>query len=421
MRSLQLLVIAEDESLVDEVRDALERVRDVRAQVHAESSLRRALEWARDRRPELVVVSAEGGADGLRAAGEGVFEASRESLVVAAYRADEIGEPGALIPAVRASVRDFVQRPVSSLELEQVLRRLLDGGAAGGTTRGRVVSFVSNKGGVGKSTLATSTACLLAQRHPDRVLLVDASLQLGVCASLLDLECETTLADAARQTERLDDELLRTLSVRHECGLRLLAAPRDALDAADVGEQSISRVITVARRSFDFVVVDTFPMVDSVALAILDLSDLVEVVISGLVPNVLGAEAFLGVLGKLGLPEERQRLVLNSSHPGFGGSLRPVDVATRLDRTLDHVVPYSRRVLAAVNSGRPAVLGLRRFGRFGRALSGVVDEIDALRERAGAHGLENPRAELGGADAAALDAPHERNARDTLDVDASPR
>ncbi|GJM20489.1 MAG: hypothetical protein DHS20C15_04040 [Planctomycetota bacterium] len=392
VQSIQVLVISPDDTLSAEVRDALERVRDVSGHVHAERELRRGLEWARDHRPDLVVVSAEGGAASLRAAGEGVFEASRESLVVAAYRSHEIDEPGALIPAVRASVRDFLQRPVSSLELGQVLERLLESGA-NATAGGRVVSFVSNKGGAGKSTLAVNTATLLATRHPGRVLLIDASLQLGVCASLLDLACETTLADAARQTERLDDALLRTLSVEHECGLRVLAAPRDALDAADVDEQAISRIITVARRSFDVVIVDTFPMVDSVALAILDLSDLVEIVISGLVPNVLGAEAFVRVLGQLGLPEERQRLVLNATHPSFSGSLRPRDVASRLDRTLHHVIPYSRRALAAVNSGRPAVLRLGRFGRFGRfgrGVAGVVDEIEALPQRAGSRGLLSP-------------------------------
>ncbi len=59
---------------------------------------------------------------------------------------------------------------------------------------GRVVTFISNKGGVGKSTLAVNAAVGLALRHPGRVLLVDGSIQMGVAAALLNVQPETTFA-----------------------------------------------------------------------------------------------------------------------------------------------------------------------------------------------------------------------------------
>ena len=48
--------------------------------------------------------------------------------------------------------------------------------------QGRVAAFLSNKGGVGKSTLAVNVACALALRHPDEVLLIDTtrSRKLGI-------------------------------------------------------------------------------------------------------------------------------------------------------------------------------------------------------------------------------------------------
>ena len=97
-------------------------------------------------------------------------------------------ESAVLLAAVRAGVKDFLRRPVSSTELGDLLgaraaiRRL-----RAGATAGKIVSFVSNKGGVGKSTLAVNAAVGLALQHPERVLLVDLSIQMGVCASMLDL------------------------------------------------------------------------------------------------------------------------------------------------------------------------------------------------------------------------------------------
>ena len=75
-------------------------------------------------------------------------------------------------------------------------------------------SFLSNKGGVGKSTLAVNVATALALKHPDDVLLIDTSLQIGSCAMLLDIKPTTSIVDAVRERDRLDETLLRHLTLR---------------------------------------------------------------------------------------------------------------------------------------------------------------------------------------------------------------
>ena len=73
---------------------------------------------------------------------------------------------------------------------------------------------------------------------PEKVLLIDASLQMGVCASMLDLKPATTMTDAYHERDRLDETLLRQLATPHDCGLHLLAAPADAVEAAYIDERS---------------------------------------------------------------------------------------------------------------------------------------------------------------------------------------
>src|SRR5205814_4235718 len=110
-------------------------------------------------------------------------------------------------------------RPLSATELRAVLDRLfsrLPGTAAG--VQGRVAAFLSNKGGVGKSVLAVNVACALALRHPDEVLLIDTSLQLGACALMLDLKPTTSIVDAVRERDRLDTTLLRHLTLNQGSG-----------------------------------------------------------------------------------------------------------------------------------------------------------------------------------------------------------
>ena len=101
----------------------------------------------------------------------------------------------------------------------------------------------------------------------------------------------------------------------------------------------------------------------------------------GTVPNVVGSVRFLQVLDSLGLPRERQRLVLNQNYPRFAGSLTPDDIQQRLARELDYVFSYQKRLLVAMNTGRPYILKSTRLFGFGREMSALVDEIEATREQ----------------------------------------
>ncbi len=247
----------------------------------------------------------------------------------------------------------------------------------GGATAGKIVSFVSNKGGVGKSTLAVNAACGLAMRRPERVLLIDLSVQLGVCASMLDLRPPATVIDAVRQRDRLDETLLRQTATVHESGLHLLAAPPGAVEATEIDDESVIRLLTLARRAYDFVVVDTFPMIDRVMLAVLDLSDRAYVVVENVVPTLIGMVKFVDLLDGLGVNRTRQRVVLNR-FTSLPGSLPAVDVEQRLGREVDFVLPFDKRVVIAANAGEPYVMRPSRWFGYGPPLRRLVADLDNL-------------------------------------------
>ena len=379
-RTLQILLIADDPALRTEVENAFEELPDeLRAVLHEESDVRRGIEHALHRAPDVVLLEAGGDFHQVRRVALEISAANDPPIVVALYPqlAIQSGENDAdvLIELLRANVKDFLRRPLAASELEALLRRHFVARTRAHAERGRVVSFMGNKGGVGKSTLSLSMACRLAAVAPGRTLLVDASLQQGNMCELLDLEPTNTIADAAKQIDRLDERLLRMMSVPHESGLRVLAAPPNAIDAAPVDDVALARILSVARREFDFVVVDTFPLIDGITIAILDVADLVFVVLNDFVPAVLGTAELLTVLEKLGVEDERIRLVLNHSHAGFRGRLREEDVAERLGRAIDFKVPYSRGVPTSTNTGEPYALRASRWFGFGRALRRIEAEI----------------------------------------------
>lgn len=375
----QVLLFCTDPTLADELDAALPNTGGNRPIIHEVSEFRQAADAIRSRRPWLVV--AEMGPDlrPLKILTQEVSAASPETIVVAVFRPEVFGpstsESAVLIEAIRCGVRDFIRRPISNTDVAQLFGRLTQRSQDRPRPMGQIFAMVSNKGGVGKSTLSVNTATALAMRHPGRVLLVDVSLQMGVCASMLDLEPTLTLTDAYRQQDRLDEVLLRQLTTPHASGLHLLAAPDNAIDGVRIDDEVISRILTLARRSYDYVIVDTFPMIDRVMMAVLDLSDRVYIVLENVVPTVLSGVKLIELLDQMNFDAAKQRVILNR-YAKRPGNLRPIDVATRLGRSVDHVLPFHDRVIAAANTGRPFVMTLGRFSTLARRMKLLIHEME---------------------------------------------
>jgi pilus assembly protein CpaE len=386
-KSLRVLIVGSDPVLEEEFRSALSRIPDRKGTVHSVDTYRDALEAARRRQPNLMLIEIDRATSEITTLCRDLQALVPDAAIAAAFLPDRLdhnqSESATLIELLRAHVRDFLRRPLAATELRGVIDRLFTRRSGGSAAHGRVTAFLSNKGGIGKSTLAVNVACGLALRHPDEVLLIDTSLQVGTCAMMLDLKPTTSIVDAIRERDRLDKTLLRHLTLRHGSGLRLLAAPADALEASEVNDEAVARIVNMARRSFEYVIIDTFPILDSVLMTILDVADLDFIVVQGMAPAVAAITRFLPVLEGLGVPQSRQRLVLNYNYKPFLGNLQPIDIADRLQRTLDYVVPYDRRVLTSMNTGSPHILHSRRWERFGRSIKAIVDALDSWTVTAG--------------------------------------
>jgi len=400
-KPLQILFVGSDPALAAEARSALAGIPNWRTVPHFASGLDEALDIAVNRSPQLICLELGLGVRELSSFAREMRATLPDAAVAAVYSplafGPEQSESATIIEVMRSNVQDFLRRPLSSTEMRQLLDRIFQTRGAPRRRNGMVVAVSSNKGGVGKSTLSVNTACELALRHPGQVLLIDASLQLGICSLMLDMIPQATLTDAVREKERLDETLLKRLTQQHPCGLHVLAAPKDAVEAADVDDASFARVLNVARRTFDYIVVDTFPMLDSLMLSLLDVAELIYVVFQGTVPNVVGAVRYLSVLDGLGVPHERQRLILNQNYARFSGSLTPGDIQQRLGRTIDYVFPYQKRLLVAMNTGQPYILKSMRMFGFGKEMSALVDEVEATRIQLGEEGAAGPQSAVAAA------------------------
>jgi pilus assembly protein CpaE len=216
----------------------------------------------------------------------------------------------------------------------------------------RVVTVFSPKGGTGKSVTACNLAVTLAELGK-RTLLVDLDLQFGDVAIMLGLQPDKTLHDLVTSPGRLDGEKLAGFTVRHACGVDVLAAPIRPEDAEEISDTKIADLLEVASGEYEFVVVDTAPFLFGPTLETFDRTTDLVLLCAPDVPAMKNVRLTMQTLGLLSFDDARVRLVLNRASARLG--LRAAEVGSVLDRTVDYEFPEDELVTVAVNRAKPIV------------------------------------------------------------------
>ncbi|MET4101061.1 pilus assembly protein CpaE [Roseovarius sp. MBR-78] len=178
--------------------------------------------------------------------------------------------PAALHQLLRTGADEFVPYPLPEGELQAAIERLHEAPAPAAAPEaqrlpeansdgGVILAVQGLAGGTGATTLAVNLAWELAnvdKARPPQVCLIDLSLQFGSTATFLDLPRRDVVFEMWSDTERLDEDVFRQALMSFEDKLRVLTAPTDILPLDMIGPEDVSRVLELARRHFDYVIVD---------------------------------------------------------------------------------------------------------------------------------------------------------------------
>jgi len=167
-------------------------------------------------------------------------------------------DPNTLLRSMRAGAREFLRMPINSTAMGEALVRasaLRTVIRPPKKTDGRLLVFLSAKGGSGVTTLACNYAVSLAQESGQKTLLIDLNFPLGDAAINLGIKAQYSTVSALQNSSRLDSSFLATMLVKHDSGLSVLAAPTE-LATTHFSDEAVDKLLEVARQEFDYVVVD---------------------------------------------------------------------------------------------------------------------------------------------------------------------
>jgi pilus assembly protein CpaE len=291
------------------------------------------------------------------------------------------------VKGLRAGADDDIVKPFHPLELIARIKALLTGlgatqarEAADMAVRGRLGLFYGAKGGVGTTTIAINTAIALARQLKRRVALVDANLQFGDMRVFMDLGLDSASIVNAITEPDLDAELLKKLVVSHHTGIELLLAPPNPESADIVVERarsdpsSLSNVLGLMRRGYDYTLVDTAKTIDDFNLQLFDEADVIFVVMTADLSCLKNVRLVLETMDSLGYPRDKVQLVLNRSNAYTGINVDNAESA--LGRKIAyHIINEYRGAISALNSGEP-FLSSRPDGPLGQSVAAFARELD---------------------------------------------
>jgi septum site-determining protein MinD len=226
----------------------------------------------------------------------------------------------------------------------------------------RVIVITSGKGGVGKTTTAAAFAAGLA-REGNKTVVID--FDVGLRNLDLIMGCERRVVfdfiDVINGAARLNQALIRDKRVD---GLYVLPTSQTR-DKDALKMEGVEQVIAELRRDFDYVICDSPAGIEHGAQAALYFADEAVVVTNPEVSSVRDSDRMIGILTSKSKRAERnedpikQHVLITRydiERVNRGEMLKVDDVLEMLALPLLGVIPESRSVLQASNTGTPVIL-----------------------------------------------------------------
>jgi pilus assembly protein CpaE len=238
----------------------------------------------------------------------------------------------------------------------------------------RLITVFAPKGGVGTTTIALNLAVAFGQAGR-RTALIDGSLQFGDLRALLRVPTSApSIVDLP--TDRIAEADLSDVLWRDPSGIDLLLAPPRVEQHEMITVRDLDKILSLMRRVYDIIVVDTMVGLDERTLALLDASDTIIEIVTFDSTTIHNTLVMADTFRSLGYAPTKVRYLVNraDSSGGIGGP----ELAAAIGRIPEHsVVSDGRLVVQSNNGGVPFVLA-DPSAQISQDINEVVNQLLAL-------------------------------------------
>jgi pilus assembly protein CpaE len=263
-----------------------------------------------DQKPDVVLLDAKLISGALEPFLKMVRELPSKPVIVAL---NDTADPELILGAMRSGASEFLFPPFGDALRDAIERRINEQKRSREVSgrQGRVVAFLSAKGGCGATTVVCHVAAELQRQSNFDILLADMDMHSGMVHFLMKTKSTYTVLDAFNNLHRLDASYWRALVSNGTPRLEIIAAP-DPVNIREMPKpEHLRQVLSFVRTQYDWSLLDLGSNLNYLGMSILDDVDETCLLTTLEVPALHRAKQIMQKLVDSGYGRNRLRLVLN--------------------------------------------------------------------------------------------------------------
>lgn len=256
-----------------------------------------------------------------------------------------------IIKALRLGAKEFLPKPILKDDLIRVLTMLNSIFAENDSSQSKIISVYSNKGGIGKTTIAVNLAAELARVTKDKVALIDLNLQLGDISTFLNLNPPFDVNYVMRKlVDKNEDILIKGFEKYKDTSLYILADPSYIEQSESITPTMVTKLFATLKKIFSYIVIDMSSNIDPISLKILDDSDWILFTTIVNIPAIRNAQRCLNLFRSRKYPKDKVKIIINRYMDNDEINLE--DIENTLGETIYWKIPNNYfTIMEAINKG----------------------------------------------------------------------
>jgi len=282
---------------------------------------------------------------------------------------------------LRRGVSDIVALPFS---IDELVTSIADAAsqidARAEAALAPLVSVLKTSGGCGATTIATHLAAQLARDMGKgyRACVIDLDLQSGDVSAYLGSSPRLSLSDLLETEGRLDDDLVRSVASEGHAQVDVIAAPSDIVPIESVDFDALARLLAIARRQYDVVVLDLPATLTNWSLSTIYGSDLTLLIGTLSIPSLRHAKRQLQFLISMGIARESIQVVMNRVETGLFKTIGTGAASEALRHPVLATIAEEPKLLRSAQDQGELVNDIQARSKFAKDIENLADLVAGL-------------------------------------------
>ena len=260
--------------------------------------------------PDLIFVDMDYGSDTVLENIQKIKKEKRSCKIIISLRQPD----SKLLIKLKKSGADYIiQKPILQYDFDKILTKIINEiNFKSEDINSKIISVFSNKGGVGKTTIATNLAVEIASMTQKPTVIVDFNSQFGDVSTFMNVKTDFGISYLLNNKERLNQEFLYSMLPRFRgTDLFVLADLFYLNDVKELTLEDVQDIIDALKSAFSYIIIDMTNVFDLKTLKILDNSDDVLFPFVANMPNLRNCSRCLDFFRTLRYDDDKIKFILN--------------------------------------------------------------------------------------------------------------